>query len=204
VHVLAVGAHPDDIELGCAGTLARHVAVGDVVTLLVMSDGSSGPGPIARRVREQELAAEVLGAELLWGDFPDGTISNHEQSALHLIEEVLGKTGARRMYTHGAGDSHQDHRTVAQLSFGAARNLEEVLAYDSPSSRFFDPHLYVDISSTVQVKLDALGCHDSQVRSSQRVRMDFVTAQAQYRGGLVRVGAAEAFMVERLLLRIGE
>lgn len=201
--VLAVGAHPDDIELGCGGTLAAHVAAGDEVTMLVMTDGKSGPGNVDQRLHEQERAAKTLGADLLWGHVPDGIVGNYEQMALHIVENTLRSSGATRIYTHGAHDSHQDHRAVALLSFGAARNLSEVLAYDSPSSRDFRPNLYVDITATLDDKVEALLCHESQVAASNRVDVDFVRAQAIYRGGLVRTGAAEGFVVERMALRVG-
>lgn len=200
--VLAVGAHPDDVELGCGGTLAAHVAAGDEVTMLVMSDGRSGPGPVDRRVVEQEQAADVLGVELLWGHAPDGDIGSHEQQVMHTLESALRSTGATRLYTHGAGDSHQDHRALALLSFGAARDLREVLAYDSPSSRDFRANLYVDISAHLDDKLKALEHHVSQVVASNRVSTDFVRSQAYYRGGLVGVEAAEGFMVERMVLKV--
>ena len=201
--VLAVGAHPDDIELGCGGTIVAHVERGDQVTMLMMTDGKSGPGNVTQRIVEQENAAKLLGVDLLWGHVPDGMISNYEQMALHVVENALSVTGATRMYTHGCDDSHQDHRALALLSFGAARNLSEVLAYDSPSSRHFNPNLFVDITDTLERKLEALQCHASQVEASNRVDVEFVRAQAIFRGGLVRTGAAEGFHVERMVLRIG-
>ena len=201
--VLAVGAHPDDIELGCGGTLAAHVLRGDRVTMLMMTDGKSGPGNVAQRITEQENAAKLLGVDLMWGNVPDGMVANYEQMALHVVESALAITGATRMYTHSNDDSHQDHRAVALLSFGAARNLSEVLAYDSPSSRHFNPNLFVDITETLDCKLEALQCHASQVEASNRVDIEFVRAQAVFRGGLVRTGAAEGFQVERMVLRIG-
>lgn len=200
--VLSVGAHPDDIELGCGGSLAAHVAAGDDITMLVMTDGKSGPGNVAQRIAEQENAARALGVNLLWGNVPDGMVGNYEQMALHVIEGALAVTGATRLYTHGCDDSHQDHRAVALLSFGAARNMSEVLCYDSPSSRHFTPNVYVDITETLDKKVEALRCHVSQVEASNRVDMDFVRSQAVYRGGLVRVGAAEGFRAERMVLSI--
>src|SRR3984957_15193988 len=78
--VLAIGAHPDDIELGCGGTIARHVAAGDRVAMLVVTHGEVGPGNVEQRVTEQERATEVLGVNtLLWGrDIPDCRVSLHE------------------------------------------------------------------------------------------------------------------------------
>ena len=72
MRVLAVGAHPDDIELGCGGALLAHRARGDEITLLVMTTGEEGPQDARSRIREQEDAAALLGATLLWGGFPDG------------------------------------------------------------------------------------------------------------------------------------
>lgn len=65
--VLAVGAHPDDIELGCGGALAKHVAAGDHVTMLVVTRGEEGPGKSSQRVAEQQAAADALGIDkLIW------------------------------------------------------------------------------------------------------------------------------------------
>lgn len=200
--VLAVGAHPDDVELDCGGALAAHSAAGDQVTVLVLTNGSSGPGPVSERIHEQEEAAKALGAQLMWGDLPDGAVSNHERIALRLVEDALSLTGATRLYTHAPGDSHQDHRAAALLSFGAARNLREVLSFDSPSSRDFRANLYIDISDTLETRLEALTCHASQVVASRRVDLDFVRAQARYRGGLVHTCAAEGFAVERMVLQV--
>ena len=68
--VLAVGAHPDDIELGCGGALAAHRAAGHTLTMLVLSDGGNGPGT-ADRWAEQDAAARVLDAGLVWGGLAD-------------------------------------------------------------------------------------------------------------------------------------
>jgi LmbE family N-acetylglucosaminyl deacetylase len=200
--VLAVGAHPDDIELGCGGALAAHVAAGDEVTMLVMTDGRSGPGRVPQRILEQEAAADVLDVQLVWGDVPDGVVGNFEMTALKTVERTLDATGATRLYAHSADDSHQDHRAVALCSFGAARNLREVLTYESPSSRHFQANVYIDVTEFLDVKLKALSCHASQVEGSNRVDTDCVRAQAHYRGGLVRRAAAEGFMVERMLLQL--
>ena len=73
MRVLAIGAHPDDIEFGCGGTLLRHRLAGDAITLLVMTTGEQGPdGDL--RTREQEQAATLLGADLRWGGFLDGSV----------------------------------------------------------------------------------------------------------------------------------
>src|SRR5579871_1121812 len=72
VRVLAIGAHPDDVELGCGATLAAHRARQDEVALLVLTTGEQGPQAAASRVEEQQQAADKLGATLYWGSFDDG------------------------------------------------------------------------------------------------------------------------------------
>ena len=200
MNVLAIGAHPDDLELGCAGTLARHVADGDTVTLLVVTAGQSGPGDVALREEEAREGARVLGADLVLGGLPDGSVSNHELALVHLIEATVRSTGAEVVYTHGQKDSHQDHRAVALASMGACRAVQRVLCYDSPSSIGFAPSVFVDITSTLDKKLAALDAHKTQVRESAMASTSLVRTQAGYRGFQSRCEAAEGFEPLRLVL----
>ncbi len=118
-NILAIGAHPDDIELGCGGTLLQHVAAGDVVSMLVVTKGEVGPGDTALRIAEQEDACRVLGIDkLMWGSLPDCSVSLHELALVHLIESAIGETRADVIYTHSIDDSHQDHRAVALATTG--------------------------------------------------------------------------------------
>src|SRR5919201_6558878 len=105
--VLAVGAHPDDVELGCAGTLLAHRAQGDEVSLLVMTTGEQGPQASRSRVREQEDAARILGAHLYWGGFADGAVPESRE-AIQLLERVIQESGAELIYGPNGSDTHQD------------------------------------------------------------------------------------------------
>src|SRR5262249_8592937 len=78
--VLAVGAHPDDVELGCGGALLTHVANGDRVAMLILTKGERGPQDSLPRVREQEEAAALVGAKLFWGDFEDGAVPDDRRT----------------------------------------------------------------------------------------------------------------------------
>jgi len=202
-NVLAIGAHPDDIELGCAGTLAKHVSSGDDVTMLVITNGEAGSGAVEGRRREQERAAEMLGVHrLIWADLPDGRVSNHELALVHVIEQTIRDYNIAVVYTHGSTDSHQDHRAIAVATWGAARHCRHVLMYDSPSSHQFTPTVFVDISDTLEKKIAALECHRSQVSSSLMADSNLVRTQAGYRGFQARVSAAEGYMVHRMLLEL--
>jgi len=123
--VLAVGAHPDDIELGCGGALAAHRAAGHTLTMLVLSDGGNGPGT-ADRWAEQDAAARVLDAGLVWGGLTDcGLVP--DAATVTLVEKVINAVGADVVYVHAPEDSHQDHRAAwvaaedINLTFASAR-----------------------------------------------------------------------------------
>ena len=193
--VLAVGAHPDDIELGCGGALAKHVAAGDRVTMLVVTRGEEGPGRSAQRVAEQLQAVEVLGVhDLIWGEgFLDCRVSLQEFDLVHLIEEAIEKVSATVVYTHMADDSHQDHRVVSRCTMGAARSVSTILAYGGPSAVGFNPTAFVDISDSLDKKVEALMCHVSQAEASEKVSASWVRSAAEHYGFLCRRPFAEGF-----------
>jgi LmbE family N-acetylglucosaminyl deacetylase len=194
--VLAIGAHPDDIELGCGATLAAHAARGDAVALLVMTPGEHGPQSAISRIAEQEDAARILGARLYWGPFRDGAVPEGRAS-VELIDSVIQETRANVIYAHAAADSHQDHRVTARASLAAARRSVRVVAYETPTSLGFVPSLFVDVECFLEAKLAAIRAHQSQVQKNRLVDLEAVQAQARWRGFQARLHYAEGFAVER-------
>ena len=196
--VLAVGAHPDDIELGCGATLLAHAAAGDVVTMLVMTGGESGPRA-AHRHDEQRAAARTLGAGLRWGGLRDCQLVA-DSATVAVVEAVLAETAADLVYVHAPEDSHQDHRATAAATLSAARRLARVLHYQSPSTLSFAPTVFVDVTAHLSGKLAALGVHTSQIEFSSMVEPDAVQASARHWGAQARIGYAEAFVPTRMVL----
>jgi LmbE family N-acetylglucosaminyl deacetylase len=200
--VLAVGAHPDDVELGCGATLLAHSAAGDAVTMLVMTGGENGPGDdaaVVGRRAEQEEAARTLGARLLWGGLRDCTLTP-DATTVAVVERALRVTDAEVVYVHAPDDSHQDHRATAAATLSAARRLSRVLHYQSPSTLAFSPTTFVDVTAYLTGKLAALGAHASQVEMSAMVEPDAVVASARHWGAQARIGYAEAFAPTRMVL----
>jgi LmbE family N-acetylglucosaminyl deacetylase len=197
VNVLAIGAHPDDIELGCGGALLRHVARGDHVTMLVMTTGQRGV-TTSSRVFEQQEAARAIGASLRWGNFEDGSIPRGASTIAAIDEAILG-TDAHVMYTHAPRDSHQDHRAVAVASLAAGRRMPALLYYETPSTQRFDPSVYVDIAPVLDDKIRALCAHESQVMRAGAVDLEAIEACARFRGSQGRVRLAEGFESPRLV-----
>jgi LmbE family N-acetylglucosaminyl deacetylase len=198
VKVLAVGAHPDDVELGCGATLLRHIARGDQVTVLVMTLGQLGLLEGMSRRDEQEEAAARLGVRLRWGGFEDGSVPDGPE-AITVIDEVIADTDAEVLYTHASLDTHQDHRATATASLAAARRLPTVLQFETPSTQQFEPTVYVDVAGTLDEKLVALRSHLSQVLRNGPVDLEAIEAQARFRGFQGRIRYAEAFEAARLV-----
>jgi LmbE family N-acetylglucosaminyl deacetylase len=196
MNILAIGAHPDDVELGCGATLAAHTARGDRVAMLIMTTGEQGPQAGSSRIREQEDAAHVLGARLFWGNFRDGSVPE-ERETVELIDAIMGEIDADLIYTHSPEDTHQDHRVTARMSLSAGRRTQRFLTYEAPTSRVFVPSLFVNVEGFMDKKLEALRAHHSQVLKNRLVDLEAIEAQARYRGFQARMRCAEAFAVER-------
>lgn len=200
--VLAIGSHPDDIELGCAGALLRHVEAGDEVTMLVMTPGEQGPQGLTSRVREQEASSAVIGAALVWGPFHDGSIPQG-RAAVQVVDEVVARVQADVIYTHAPHDTHQDHIATSQAALAGGRRLARVLFYQSPSTTSFDPTVFVDVERTLAGKLASLRAHWSQVMQCPMVDLEAVEVGARYWGSRAKVCYAEAFESPRFVWDIG-
>lgn len=156
--ILAVGAHPDDIEVGCAGLLqhAEHRR------MVVLSAGECG-GDAAQRIDEQERAAGLLGSALLLHRLPDTDIDL--KVCVSILEGELEAFRPDIVLTHSAHDTHQDHRVVYDATIIAARDAEcAVLSYVGPScAATFRPTTFAALTDDqMSRKLAALGCHESQ------------------------------------------
>jgi LmbE family N-acetylglucosaminyl deacetylase/ActR/RegA family two-component response regulator len=176
--VLALGAHPDDVEIGVGGTLAAHHAAGDRITILTLSGGAIGGGAQIRH-EESLAAAAMVGATLIHLDFED-TQLRPASSVISAIEEAVGEVGPDRIYAHSQHDRHQDHRAVHEAVQVAARQVPNLACYQSPSSTVhFQPNQFVDIEPFIDTKLRMLAAHRSQ-ESRDYMAGDFVRAAARY------------------------
>ena len=197
--ILAVGAHPDDIELACGATLAKFVDSGHEVHALVMTHGSTG-GDEVTRVAEANAAAQFLGlTALTLMDFPDSRLPECNKEMIDAIETLLLRLNPDIVLTHSAHDRHQDHHAVHLATARAARTHPAVLGYESPSvTDEFTPRFYVDIDRYVDVKADSVRIHHSQ-KDRPYAHPEQVKALALFRGRQGTVKNAEAFETVRML-----
>ncbi len=177
--ILAVGAHPDDVEIGVGGTLAAHAAAGDAITVLTLSRGARG-GVADQRQHEALASAELIGARLFLEDLVDTHIPSADPT-VGIIERVVAASQPDVVYTHSVHDRHQDHRAVHEASLVATRGIAEVACYQSPSSTIdFRPSRFVTIDEHVEAKLELLECFTSQGSIRDYLAPDFVVATARY------------------------
>jgi LmbE family N-acetylglucosaminyl deacetylase/CheY-like chemotaxis protein len=180
-HVLAIGAHPDDVEIGVGGILASHRAAGDSVTILTLSRGARG-GDAENRQHESLASAELLGARLFLEDLADTEISNTGQT-LQIIERVVSEVNPTIVYTHSSHDRHQDHRAVHEAALVGTRTVRTVACFQSPSSTVdFRPSRFVSIDGYTDKKLALLDCFRSQREIRSYLDPEFVLATARYWG----------------------
>lgn len=221
MNVLVVAAHPDDETLGCGGTIARHAAAGDTVSLLFLADGVGARGDhdaaaIAGRTRAAAAAAAALGAEppRCLG-LPDNRLDTVALlDIVKAIEALVEEVRPAVVYTHHGGDLNIDHRIAHRAVLTACRPLPEspvraIHAFEVPSSSewaspgdAFVPTRFVDIAATFATKMAALACYGDEMRAFPHPRSaQAVEALARWRGASAGLALAEAFAVVREIER---
>ena len=204
MNILAIGAHPDDIEYGCAATLIKYAERDHRIHLMVLTKGEEG-GESEVRHEEQLAAAEIIGAkQVFWGGYRDTQMPLNKE-LIDKIEEVLVDVEPDLILVNYGDDTHQDHRVLTEATMSATRYVRNVLFFEGPTTQNFNPQVFVDISDTLERKFQALKAHESQVMKTNIENMSIVElakANATFRGIQGRVKFAEAFVPLRLFINI--
>lgn len=214
--IMAIGAHLDDIEIACGGTLAKAIKAGHEVRVLIMSkSGYTNKDGIVQRSDEQAVqegieALHTLGiSEIEILDFPTKDIP-FRSDVVNAIDVRMAAFNPDIIFTHHPFDTHQAHEGVAKASIAAARRKNTVFFYEpiTPSGRSyvpFKPSLYVDIESTLCLKIASLKCHKSEYNKfGAEDWIEGVRCRCGFRGYEIGKKYAEAFEVLRLELSFEE
>lgn len=204
MNVVAVGAHPDDIEIGVGGTVALHEEQGDSVTFLVLTNGSAVEGATAE-IRQQEAteAADVLGVDdVRFLGFEDTRIPDN-QRVVKEIESHIESIDPGITYIHSEQDTHQDHRKAALTSIAATRKYDKVFSFESPSTRSsYTPNHFVPFTETIlNKKIKSIRTHESQAEKKY-MEAEAMQGLARFRGRQSNSIYAESFEVVRNVDRL--
>jgi len=226
--VLVVAAHPDDEILGVGGTVARHVAKGDIVYALILGEGQTSRGrhreDIDRNIVDElhkntlESAKAVGYQEVFFADFPDNRFDHVDLlDIVKEIEQMIERLHPQILYTHYSGDLNIDHQYTARAVLTASRPIgaycvEEIYAFETLSSSewnfdysaqsAFCPNVFIDITDYYYLKEQAMNCYVSELCNFPHPRslvgMDSLSKTRGMTAGMER---AEAFMLVRSVRR---
>jgi LmbE family N-acetylglucosaminyl deacetylase/ActR/RegA family two-component response regulator len=194
--VLAIGAHPDDVEIGAAGALLVHGAMGHELSILTLCRGARG-GTETTRAGESERSAAAIGAALFLEDLQDTRIGEGDPT-IGVISRVVEAVRPTVIYTHSMHDVHQDHRNTHRAAMVAAREVGRVYCFQSPSATVdFRPTRFMTIDDQLERKLMAIGAFASQVQIRAYLDPDLIESTARYWSRFGDGRYAEAFEVIR-------
>ena len=200
MNILAFGAHPDDIEIGAGGTLSKYSGQGNNIMGVV----ATLPQDKEVRRTESEVAAKILGIRINLLDISFNDLFFSREFARR-IDEVLGEYSPDVIFTHWNGDSHQDHNALTAGVIAAARaNKCSVYMYEQTLpggivSTSFNAQMYIDISYTMDKKINSILAHKSQHEKNGDWWLHGIRGRAMFRGSQINTSYAEAFQVVKRL-----
>lgn len=214
--VLCLVAHPDDETLGCGATLAKHIASGDVVSVVAFADGLASRGGVNRANIELRhgmcrRACKILGTEDVWlHQYADNQMDNVALlDVVQHVEKHLQRFQPTIVYTHWRGDLNVDHRVVSEATVTACRpqpgtQIKSLRMFEVPSSTEwgsgFEPNWFENVGVLLDMKCQALAEYTTEIRDWPHPRsMLAVRNLAMQRGSQVGVEAAEAFVLHRAI-----
>lgn len=206
--ILAIGAHFDDVELGCGGALAAHAARGDEVYVFVATvsgftnyfDQSVRSSEIARD--EAKEAMQILGVKQMFcGDFKTLEVEFVDSLNIQILR-LVEQLGIQQVYAHWTGDIHHDHQAVARASLHSCRHVPRLLMYRSNwyhSTLDFRGNFYVDITDHWDTKERAIRAHRSEMERTGAKWISFFHNEAENAGQRIGVRYAEVYEIVKWL-----
>jgi len=200
LNILAIGAHPDDVELGCGGLLLKAARNGHNVFIYTLTRGSASGDP-NERVLELKNSANYIGVKTSWIDNFEDTKLSLNSDLINSIEFIINKSEADIVYTHSISDTHHDHRAVAASTIESGRLIYNILSYENPVTKNFQPQVYYDITDVIEDKIELIKFFISQ-KEKLFIQSNAVNGLAKYRALQSRmntsVTSVEAFEVVKL------
>ena len=208
MNVLGIGAHYDDLELGCSGTLMKHILNGDNVTMIVITDSAYiNPNGDEVRLRKVALdegleAAKIIGADLISLEYKT-FMTPFNESLTSQINKYIEDLHIDTIYSHWVNDLHRDHQFAGKCTLMAGRHVPRFLMY---RSNFYDTenqfcgNFYSDISLFMEKKIEVIKAHKSELQRVRYKWLEFFTNQHENDGQKIGVKYAECFEIVRYLI----
>ena len=219
MNILAIGCHPDDLEIGCGGTLAKYAKQGHRVVMCHVANGCMGHAVImpmelrAIRTGEAEEAGKLIGAsEVINLDVDDLEVDSYNRNTVDRVIDIIRYAKPDLIITHSPEDYMKDHLEVSKLVFDASFSssvphrvtgneaypcIAPIFYMDTLAGVNFLPAEYVNITDTIETKISAVNCHQSQVKwmkDHDKIDfLDFVRTVSKFRGLQCGVPFAEGF-----------
>lgn len=201
MNILAIGAHPDDIELGCGGLIIKASRQGHNIFMYTLTRGEASGEP-QQRTKELSQSAKFIGAKALWIDnFEDTKLNVNTGELVNHIEYFINKADPDLIITHSLGDVHHDHKAIAASTIEAGRFIPNIISYEIPLTKDFRPQVFYDISDVVDDKVELIKIFWSQ-QSKLYLKANAIKGLAEYRALQSRLNTSinyvEAFEVLKL------
>ncbi len=201
--VLVFGAHPDDFEIGMAGTIAKLSRMGYNMKLVIaVLPNFTQNDKKEERKEEAIMSAKVMGCEA--PEFLDLSPNEmtHSRNLIGIIDKYISEHKPKAVFTQWIGDSHQDHQILTKSVISASRDTFDLYMYETTipggiTEQSFRSQLFVDISDFIEVKASALKCFNSQQLRCGPIWIDAISGRAAYRGYQMNCRYAESFEVIR-------
>lgn len=199
--VLAFGAHPDDIEIGMGGTVAKLNGMGYDVNLVV----ATLPNFVKTDTKEQRRIEATMSAKVMGSKQPEFLDLSPDEiifsrKFVGLIDQIIHKYEPEAVFTQWIGDSHQDHQALTKAVISASRDSNNLFMYETTipggvTEKTFRPQLYIDISETLEIKKNALNCFDSQKIRCGDPWIGAIVGRSLFRGYQMNTKHAEVFEI---------
>jgi N-acetylglucosamine malate deacetylase 1 len=199
--IIAFGAHPDDIEIGMGGTVAKLARMGYDVRLVI----ATLPNFVKTDTKEERKQESIMSAKVMGCKTPEFLDLSPEEIVFNRkfvtqISKIIQELGPEAIFTQWIGDTHQDHQSLTRSVIAAARDSNDVFMYETTipggiSEHAFRPQLYVDVTETLDIKRNALDCFDSQKIRCGPLWIDSLVGRCSYRGYQMNAKYSEAFEV---------
>jgi len=200
--ILAIGAHPDDLEFACFGFLIKQQKNGSKIYGYIASPDSEEKNFFEKRIKETYNSFNIIKDSSVFIRNKNKIIMNDYVEIADEIRNIIINNNVDLILIHSKNDTHQEHRLLHEITITAARRLPvNIFAYRSPSTEDFNGKLIVDIKNEYNLKLKAIGCHKSQSGKTYFSKESIDMANQGWNGKKMGIDYYEEFDILRMVDR---